>query len=64
MLGIWIGSRWGLIVEEIAKRGIESVERVRHDEPTNKKLLTHQEMLDLWKAVEKQENSDLETTGI
>jgi hypothetical protein len=51
---------WGLIVDEIARRGIEEVERVRHDdaEPANKKQLTHAETLDLWKAVERKRNSN------
>ena len=49
---------WKLIVEEIAKQGIQSVEYVRHDdsEPTNKKQLDGKEMLALWKSVEKKQH--------
>ena len=56
--GYFGGSPWLLIVEEKIRRGINTVENVRHDDsgPGGNKQLDGKEMLALWKAVENKRN--------
>lgn len=52
------GRPWVLIVEEIMRRGINTVENVRRDDsgPGGNKQLDGKQMLALWKAVENKKN--------